>query len=77
MIDTFNINDGSLNNQAFNYNGNTGWQIWNKPPKCNLVNFFLVGGGAGGQQGTTGVEVMQPRARDVVARLPNVHPVAG
>ena len=51
MIDTFNINDGSLNNQAFNYNGNTGWQIWNKPPKCNLVNFFLVGGGAGGQGG--------------------------
>ena len=54
MIDTFNINDGSLNNQSFNYNGNTGWQIWNKPPKCNLVNFFLVGGGAGGQGGATG-----------------------
>ena len=51
MIDTFNINDGSLNNQVFNYKGTTGWQVWNKPPKCNLVNFFLVGGGAGGQGG--------------------------
>jgi len=51
MIDTFNINDNSLQNQVFYYNGPTGWQVWNKPPKCNLVNFFLLGGGAGGQGG--------------------------
>ncbi len=51
MIDTFNINDNSLRNQVFYNNGPTGWQVWNKPPKCDLVNFFLVGGGAGGQGG--------------------------
>lgn len=51
MIDTFNINDNSLQNQVFYFNGPTGWQVWNKPPNCNLVNFFLVGGGAGGQGG--------------------------
>ena len=51
MIDTFNINDNSLQNQVFYFNGPTGWQVWNKPPKCNLVNFFLLGGGAGGQGG--------------------------
>lgn len=54
MIDTFNINDESLRNQVFYYNGETGWQVWNKPPNCNLVNFFLLGGGAGGQGGGIG-----------------------
>lgn len=54
MIDTFNINDNSLKNQVFYFNGPTGWQVWNKPPKCNLVNFFLLGGGAGGQGGGVG-----------------------
>ena len=45
MIDTFNINDDSLRNQVFYYNGDNGWQVWNKPPNCNLVNFFLLGAG--------------------------------
>lgn len=54
MIDTFNINDNSLKNQVFYYTGPTGWQVWNKPPNCNLVNFFLLGGGAGGQGGGIG-----------------------
>jgi len=51
MIDIFNINDNSLRNQVFYANGSNGWQIWNKPPNCNLINFFLLGGGAGGQGG--------------------------
>ena len=54
MIDVFNLNDGSLNNQVFYYKGANAWQVWHKPPNCNFVNFFLLGGGAGGQGGPTG-----------------------
>ncbi len=54
MIDTFNINDNSLRNQVFYANGSNGWQVWNKPPNCNVINFFLLGGGAGGQGGNIG-----------------------
>jgi len=51
MIDFFNINDNTLRNQVFYSNGSSGWQIWNKPSNCNLINFYLIGGGAGGQGG--------------------------
>jgi len=54
MLDTFNINDNSLRNQVFYFNGTNGWQVWNKPQNCSLVNFFLLGGGAGGQGGGVG-----------------------
>ena len=54
MLDVFNINDGSLNNQVFFFAGDSTWQVWNKPPNCKFVNFFLLGGGAGGQGGPTG-----------------------
>lgn len=54
MLDVFNINDNSLNNQVFFHKGANVWQVWHKPPNCNFVNFFLLGGGAGGQGGPTG-----------------------
>lgn len=54
MLDVFNINDGSLNNQVFYYSGDFKWQTWYKPPNCKFVNFYLLGGGAGGQGGPTG-----------------------
>lgn len=54
MIDVFHINDGSLNNQVFYYAGDFTWQIWQKPPNCKFINFYLIGGGAGGQGGPTG-----------------------
>ncbi len=54
MLDTFNINDNSLANQVFYYKGVNAWQVWHKPPNCNFVNFYLLGGGAGGQGGPTG-----------------------
>ena len=54
MLDTFNINDNSLTNQVFYYKGVNAWQVWHKPPNCNFVNFYLLGGGAGGQGGFTG-----------------------
>ena len=53
-IDYFHINDNSLKNQTFYFAGTDGWQIWNKPPNCKWVNFYLVGGGAGGQGGRIG-----------------------
>lgn len=51
MIDVFNIQDNSLNNQVFYYTGTDSWQMWQKPPNTKFINFFLVGGGAGGQSG--------------------------
>lgn len=51
MINFFNINDNSLSDQVFFYNGTNAWQTWQKPPNCKFVNFFLLGGGAGGQSG--------------------------
>ena len=51
MLDVFNINDSSLSNQVFYHKGNNAWQTWYKPPNCNFVNFYLLGGGAGGQGG--------------------------
>ena len=54
MIDVFNINDNSLDNQVFYYAGDLKWQTWYKPPNCKFVNFYLIGGGAGGQGGPTG-----------------------
>jgi hypothetical protein len=54
MLDTFNINDNSLVNQVFYHKGANAWQVWHKPPNCNFVNFYLLGGGAGGQGGDTG-----------------------
>ena len=53
-IDYFHINDNSLKNQTFYFAGTNGWQTWIKPPNCKFVNFFLVGGGAGGQGGAIG-----------------------
>lgn len=57
MIDVFNINDGSLNNQVFYYAGEFKWQTWYKPQNCKFVNFYLIGGGAGGQGGLTGTTI--------------------
>ena len=54
MLDVFNINDNSLINQVFYYNGINTWQVWRKPTNCNFINFYLLGGGAGGQGGPTG-----------------------
>ena len=54
MLDVFNINDNSLVNQVFYHKGANAWQVWYKPSNCNFVNFYLVGGGAGGQGGPTG-----------------------
>jgi hypothetical protein len=54
MLDTFNINDNSIANQVFYHKGNNAWQVWHKPSNCNFVNFYLLGGGAGGQGGDTG-----------------------
>ena len=54
MIDTFHISDNNLYNQTFYYNGVNNWQIWQKPPNCNFVNMFLLGGGAGGEGGEFG-----------------------
>jgi hypothetical protein len=54
MLDTFNITDNSLINQVFYHKGNNAWQVWHKPPNCNFVNFYLLGGGAGGQGGEVG-----------------------
>ena len=54
MLDVFNINDNSLTNQVFYHNGVNAWQVWHKPPNCNFINFYLLGGGAGGQGGFTG-----------------------
>jgi hypothetical protein len=54
MTDTFHIIDNNLSNQTFYYNGSNTWQIWQKPPNCNYVNIFLLGGGAGGQGGEIG-----------------------
>jgi len=54
MLDVFNINDNSLVNQVFYNIGNNVWQVWRKPPNCNFVNFYLLGGGAGGQGGPLG-----------------------
>ena len=51
MIDVFNIQDNSLNNQIFYFTGTNSWQTWHKPPNTKFINFFLVGGGAGGQSG--------------------------
>ena len=53
-IDYFHINDNSLKNQTFYFAGTNGWQTWIKPPNCKWVNFYLVGGGAGGQGGNIG-----------------------
>ena len=54
MLDVFNINNNSLVNQVFYNTGVNVWQVWYKPPNCNFVNFYLLGGGAGGQGGPTG-----------------------
>ena len=50
-IDYNHINDNSLKNQVFYFAGTNAWQTWIKPPNCKFVNFYLVGGGAGGQAG--------------------------
>ena len=55
MNDVFHINDNSLKNQVFYFTGTNAWQIWNKPNNTNFINFFLLGGGAGGQGGAVGI----------------------
>jgi hypothetical protein len=50
-MDIFNIPNTNLNNQVFFTNGDTNWQIWQKPKNCKFVNMFLIGGGGGGGSG--------------------------
>jgi len=51
MLDTFNINDGSVKRSVFYGTGLNSWQTWHKPQNCNFVHFFVLGGGAGGGGG--------------------------
>lgn len=54
MIDVFNINDSSANNQVFYTKGNTDWQTWIKPQNAKFISIFCLGSGGGGGAGQAG-----------------------
>ena len=54
MLDTFNINDGSIKRSIFYAGGTNSWQIWQKPQNAKFVHFFVLGSGSGGGGGGSG-----------------------
>ena len=57
-MDVFGLTNKPQFNWVFHSNGTTNsWQTWQKPPNCKFVYFFLLGGGAGGNRGVSGVGV--------------------
>ena len=54
MLDVFNVNDNSANNQVFYTKGITDWQIWTKPQGIRFVSIFCLGSGGGGGAGQAG-----------------------
>jgi hypothetical protein len=53
MLDVFNIPGQQDNVTIFYGRGTTDWQTWQKPRNCKFIWIMCIGGGCGGEAGTT------------------------